>query len=110
MKTRYPVSQLTGQSLLSFRKEKGLSGAVLAQKMGISQQQLSRYERGQTAITVDTLFRLLTILCIPFAEFYTRVFESLLAQPVLSQYLPNLTVTNWELDLLKDFYYTTTLI
>ncbi|WP_405471078.1 helix-turn-helix domain-containing protein (plasmid) [Morganella morganii] len=41
------------------RKEKGLSGRVLAQKIGISQQQLSRYENGTTKLTFETVNEIL---------------------------------------------------
>lgn len=40
------VNQIVGKEIRKRRKELGLSGAELAGLVGISQQQVSRYERG----------------------------------------------------------------
>ncbi|MBO1915813.1 helix-turn-helix transcriptional regulator [Providencia rettgeri] len=39
-----------------------ISGENIAKELGISQQQLSRYERGENALTVDVLFKFILIL------------------------------------------------
>lgn len=44
------------------RKEKNMTGKQLARLMNVSQQQISRYEIGATAITVDQLANFLLIL------------------------------------------------
>lgn len=50
-----------GSYIKKIRKEKGLSGMDLAQKIGISQQQLSRYENGTTKLTFATINEILLV-------------------------------------------------
>ncbi|EMA4784615.1 MULTISPECIES: helix-turn-helix domain-containing protein [Providencia] len=58
----YPVSILIGKKIHCIRKEKGITGEKLARMLNISQQQVSRYERGVNKITVDFLFEISEIL------------------------------------------------
>lgn len=53
------LTDLIGFELHSIRKEKGLSGSQLAKKLNVSQQQISRYERGECSINCGTLFLIL---------------------------------------------------
>lgn len=52
------VNQIVGKEIRKRRKELGFSGVELADLIGISQQQISRYERGECNITLDNLFNL----------------------------------------------------
>ncbi|EFE55234.1 DNA-binding helix-turn-helix protein [Providencia rettgeri DSM 1131] len=56
------VSTVTGQFLKEQRLMMGLSGEALAKKMQLSQQQISRYERGMTHINLTTLLRYFSVL------------------------------------------------
>ncbi|MEX6037845.1 helix-turn-helix domain-containing protein [Providencia hangzhouensis] len=60
--TTYYISQLVGKCLQEYRQELGISGENIAKELGISQQQLSRYERGENALTVDVLIILYSVL------------------------------------------------
>ncbi|HBC0990430.1 TPA: helix-turn-helix transcriptional regulator [Escherichia coli] len=51
-----------GMWIKSLRKQRGLSGKQLAVMINISQQQISRYERGVSDIRPDMLVHLLFIL------------------------------------------------
>ncbi|EKT53658.1 helix-turn-helix domain-containing protein [Providencia burhodogranariea] len=53
------LTELIGFELHNIRKEKGLSGSKLAKKLKLSQQQISRYERGECSISCGTLFLIL---------------------------------------------------
>ncbi|ELX8378472.1 helix-turn-helix domain-containing protein [Providencia vermicola] len=55
-------TQIIGREIQRLRKENTISGTKLANKLGISQQQYSRYERGINTISVDTLLHILYIL------------------------------------------------
>lgn len=55
-----------GKVIKKTRKENGMTGSELARKMNISQQQMSRYERGINKISIDMLFKIAMILNIPF--------------------------------------------
>ncbi|HBO24435.1 MULTISPECIES: helix-turn-helix domain-containing protein [unclassified Providencia] len=56
------VSIYIGQFLKLRRKKVGLTGAQLASRLSISQQQVSRYERGINALTIQGLLDILQAL------------------------------------------------
>ncbi|ENG4185383.1 helix-turn-helix transcriptional regulator [Providencia rettgeri] len=47
------------------RKQRGLSGKELGDMIGLSQQQISRYERGMNNITMDTLCKIANVFGVP---------------------------------------------
>ncbi|MEY0303826.1 MAG: helix-turn-helix domain-containing protein [Pseudomonadota bacterium] len=57
-----------GAVIKKIRKESGITGTELAKKLNISQQQMSRYERGINKISVDTLFNLSIALNVPYEK------------------------------------------
>lgn len=59
------IPRFTGHFIQEQRKELDLSGSQLAAKMHLSQQQISRYERGMTDITLSTLIRYFEALNMP---------------------------------------------
>lgn len=52
-----PLSGYIGGLIRDIRYQRGLSGEMLARHINISQQQVSRYERGETNFQLDMLFR-----------------------------------------------------
>ncbi|MGL4674043.1 MAG: helix-turn-helix domain-containing protein [Wohlfahrtiimonas sp.] len=56
------ISSHVGIFLRRSRKEKNMTGKQLAKLMNVSQQQISRYEIGNTSITLDQLEQFLRIL------------------------------------------------
>lgn len=52
------------------RKEKGLTGIELAKKLDISQQQMSRYERGINKLSIDMIFDILAVLDTSFEKLF----------------------------------------
>ena len=56
------LSCYIGGLLRTIRCESGLSGHELAKSINISQQQVSRYERGETNFQLDMLFRFFSAL------------------------------------------------
>ncbi|OAT25176.1 helix-turn-helix domain-containing protein [Proteus myxofaciens] len=54
----YPISQIIGHKIRKQRQQLRLSAKVVAQQVGISQQQFSRYENGLCKIDVDMLFHI----------------------------------------------------
>lgn len=47
-----------GNLIKKLRRNKGISGAELAEKLNVSQQQISRYERGITKLNIEKLIEL----------------------------------------------------
>lgn len=62
------ISISVGKKIKKVRKSLGLSGNELGKILGVSQQQVSRYERGTSAITIDTLIRISNALNITVNE------------------------------------------
>lgn len=62
------ISTYCGTVIKQTRKECGMTGAELAKKLNVSQQQMSRYERGINKISVDMLFNLSIALNVPFEK------------------------------------------
>lgn len=52
-KTKNHVSIGVGRKIKETRKFAGISANALGQKLGLSQQQISRYENGKSSMTID---------------------------------------------------------
>lgn len=66
-----------GLVIKRIRKEKGITGSELAQKINISQQQMSRYERGVNKFSVDMLFNITANLDTSFEQLIRYVFAEI---------------------------------
>lgn len=72
------VTVYIGTYLKHRRKAVGLTGAQLASRLSISQQQVSRYERGKNAMTIQGLLDILQALELrknDIDEFMKKVFQ-----------------------------------
>lgn len=65
------VDAAIGKRIQQRRKEMGLTAESLAEQIGVSQQQFSRYERGTTKINVSHLVRIAVILNAPISWFFS---------------------------------------
>lgn len=77
-------SIIVGKKIRDFRIEKGMSGAELGKMLNLSQQQISRYERGINKITVDLLYEASLILDIDIELFLD------IEKCDLNVYIPNI--------------------
>jgi len=59
-----------GKRIQQRRKELGFTAETLAEQIGVSQQQFSRYERGATKINVSHLVNIAVILDTPISWFF----------------------------------------
>lgn len=64
-----PVDRLIGKRVMMRRRERGLSQAALAERLGISFQQLQKYEQGHNRITVSRLAKIASELGVPIGYF-----------------------------------------
>ncbi|GAA0342494.1 helix-turn-helix transcriptional regulator [Morganella psychrotolerans] len=64
------INESVGYRVFRKRKEQGYSGQQVADRLGISQQQLSRYERGRSQINVGLLVRIAEVLQTPVGWFF----------------------------------------
>ncbi|QMT34535.1 helix-turn-helix transcriptional regulator [Conchiformibius steedae] len=63
------LDKVIGKRIQSKRKEQGFSADKLSEKIGISQQQLSRYERGDNKINLAHLIAIAQMLNTPLLWF-----------------------------------------
>ncbi|HAE77686.1 helix-turn-helix transcriptional regulator [Morganella morganii] len=63
------INQAAGAVIRSLRKERNLSGYDLGCLTGLSQQQISRYERGSNHLTLNLLIEILLALDTTLDEF-----------------------------------------
>ncbi len=62
--------ELVGKKIRRLRKERKLTQNELASRIGIQQSDLSRIERGEYRVSLDTLFRMLAEFKVSVAEFF----------------------------------------
>ncbi|MGG4607734.1 helix-turn-helix domain-containing protein [Providencia sp. Me31A] len=63
------LSLYIGNKIKELRKQKGLTGDELAKCIGLSQQQVSRYELGVNYVHIDLLAKLADIFQVPLQTF-----------------------------------------
>ncbi|MBW5406061.1 helix-turn-helix domain-containing protein [Morganella morganii] len=62
-----------GAMIKTLRKKRGMSGVDLAAELGISQQQISRYETGQSQISVGQLLTVISVFGLSPEAFFTEI-------------------------------------
>lgn len=65
--------QLVGPKIRQLRKERKLTQTELASRIGIQQSDLSRMEKGEYRVSLDTLFRILSEFNVSISEFFDDV-------------------------------------
>ncbi|EPL8092970.1 helix-turn-helix domain-containing protein [Morganella morganii] len=70
------ISLFIGQQISRKRKSLGLSGMALAELLGLSQQQISRYEQGITNIRASTLLQIAFLFNVDVKSFFTDCIEN----------------------------------
>lgn len=75
------VDKLIGQQIQKRRKELGYSAEKLAEHINLSQQQISRYERGASKINIAHLVDIALFLNTPISWFFKNCLpEALIAE------------------------------
>ena len=82
--------QLVGKKIRQLRKERQQTQTELAARLGIQQSDLSRMEKGEYRVSLDTLFKILAEFRIGVGEFFDEVARE--------------TVTPRDLRLISDFH------
>lgn len=72
MKERFrkDFSSKIGEKIRKLRKSQGLSQSKLAEYIGVSYQQIQKYESGRSTISIDRLFEIADALKIPIISFF----------------------------------------
>lgn len=75
MKSNQALLRDVGVLIRKLRKEKGMSGVDLGEALGISQQQVSRYENAKSEISITTIFNVLLVFNMTPTEFFIRLYS-----------------------------------
>ena len=62
--------ELVGQKIRQLRKDRNITQTELSQRIGIQQSDLSRMEKGEYRVSLDTLFRVLAEFSVGVSEFF----------------------------------------
>lgn len=65
--------QLVGRKIRLLRKDRKLTQTELATRIGIQQSDLSRMEKGEYRVSLDTLFRILAEFRVGIGEFFDEI-------------------------------------
>ncbi len=66
----HPVDVLVGRRARERRTLEGMSQSVVAERLGLTFQQIQKYERGANRISASRLYELAQLLDVPVAYFY----------------------------------------
>lgn len=73
----------TGQLLKEIRKARGLTQMQLSEKIGVSYQQVQKYEKGMDRISVDRLKQIARAVGVPVSTFFSAENEMTAEPPAL---------------------------
>ena len=83
-KTPSGIDRIVGQRLRWRRRELKLTQEQLGEKLGLTFQQVQKYEKGVNLISAGRLFEIAQVLGITITYFYEGVDELLESSPVVS--------------------------
>ena len=66
----HPMNKILGKNIRLFRLSSGISQSFLADKIGVSYQQLQKYEAGKNRVSPDKLIKLSRTLNQPITAFF----------------------------------------
>ncbi len=93
----HPVDVLVGRRVRERRTLEGMSQTAVAEKLGLTFQQLQKYERGSNRISASRLYELAQLFDVPVSYFYEGMEQGKGA--------PDVTLTKREtLELVKAYY------
>ena len=73
MRSATDIDKRVGENLLKFRQFRGMTQETLADAVGVTFQQIQKYEKGKNRVSVSRLWWLSHVLGIPVAEFYDGI-------------------------------------
>jgi len=65
-----PVDKVIGRNLRDLRIARGMSQTALGDRLGLTFQQIQKYEKGANRIAASTLYDMTRILEVTFGEFF----------------------------------------
>jgi transcriptional regulator with XRE-family HTH domain len=78
----HSVDVFVGEQLRFSRITRGLSQTALGNAVGVTFQQVQKYERGTNRIGASRLFAIAQVLGVPISSFFAKVPATISAEPV----------------------------
>ena len=85
-----PVDKLVGQNIRIFRTAKGMSQTELGNAVGVTVQQIQKYENGANRVGSSRLFKIAEVLEVPIGRFFDNAAtasDASVAGPVVTDLL-----------------------
>ncbi len=77
----HTVDRRVGVNLRLIRKSRGLSQGALAEAVGITFQQVQKYEKGDNRVSASKLFQLAAVLNVPVSTFFEGYGQEVVRPP-----------------------------
>ncbi len=84
-KTPSGIDRIVGQRLRWRRRELRLTQEQLGEQLGLTFQQVQKYEKGVNRISAGRLFEMASVLTVPITYFYEGVADMLKSSPLAVQ-------------------------
>lgn len=97
-----PVDRLVGQNIRIFRTAKGISQTELGNSVGVTFQQIQKYEKGANRVGSSRLARIAAILKVPISNFFDNS-ASGSDGPVAGAVVTDLLISPYAVQMLKAF-------
>lgn len=65
-----PMDRAIGRRIRSFRDAAGIGQVALAEKLGVTFQQVQKYESGTNRVAASRLYQIATALDVPIVRFF----------------------------------------
>jgi transcriptional regulator with XRE-family HTH domain len=97
-----PVDKLVGQNIRIFRMAKGISQTELGNSVGVTFQQIQKYEKGANRVGSSRLAKIAVILKVPISNFFDNA-ASGSDGPVAGPVVTDLLISPYAVQMLKAF-------
>jgi transcriptional regulator with XRE-family HTH domain len=97
-----PVDKLVGQNIRIFRMAKGISQTELGNSVGVTFQQIQKYEKGANRVGSSRLAKIAVILKVPISCFFDNA-ASGSDGPVAGPVVTDLLISPYAVQMLKAF-------
>ena len=97
-----PIDELVGRNIRIFRKAKGLSQVRLGSMVGVTFQQIQKYEKGANRIGPSRLAKIASALAVPIGRLFDTSASSSDGH-VAGEVVSDLLITPYAVQMLKAF-------
>ncbi len=88
---------IIGKNLRNLRESRGLSQSVLGHALGVSFQQIQKYERGESAMSVLRFHALSRFLAVPYDAFFAGIEADMPALHAPATLHPAIVTRAWKI-------------